>query len=262
MKRLKALVSLLAVVVGGCYSTYDPYYYDYAYYDPYYYGYDAYYAYGWYDPYGVYYYSTDPSAQVIDTEAAAKAIASRAPSFYTPAGCVTATATGSTVDYVYNGCEGEYGMVGVSGNVKLELSETAGQLAFSATSTDLTVGGRPYILDVDGTATSAGNQRTVTMRSRSRAPDVVDARNVQTTTTWEQGTGCVTINGQGGSTRGDKTVTATLTDYRRCQDQCPTAGRVTVDGEDGVFTAEFNGSSTATVRAPNGDTKDYDLQCQ
>jgi hypothetical protein len=165
------------------------------------------------------------------------------------------------VDYTFNGCEGGFGLVGVSGAVKLELSESAGQLAFKATSTDLNADGRPYIVDVDGTATRAGNERTVTMRSRSRAPDLVDSRNVQTTMTWEQGTGCVTLNGQGGSTSGDKTVTSTITDYRRCENACPTSGRVTVDGEEGVFTTEFDGSSTATVRAPNGDTKDYDLKC-
>jgi hypothetical protein len=198
----------------------------------------------------------------MDLDAAAAAIASRASSYYTPAGCATATASGATVNYTFNNCEGSYGLVGVSGAVKLELSESAGQLAFNATSTDLTAGEHPYILDVDGTATRAGNQRTVTMRSRSRAPDVVDSRNVQMTMSWEQGSGCVTLNGQGGSTRGDKTATSTITDYSRCTGQCPTSGKVTVEGEDGVFTTEFNGTNMVDVKAPNGDTKDYEIQCQ
>jgi len=262
MNRLKAaMVSLFAVGMWGCYDTYDPYYYDYSYYDPYYYAYDAYYAYGWVDPYGIYYYS-DPTAQVIDLNAAAAAIASRASTYYTPAGCVMATASGSTVSYTFDDCEGSYGLTGVSGAVKLELSESNGQLAFTATSSDLTVAGEPFILDMDGTATSAGNQRTVTVRSRSRAPSQVDSRDVQMTMTWEAGTGCVTLNGSGGSTRGDITTTSTITGYHRCAGQCPDSGKVTVDSKDGVFTTEFDGSDTAVVRAPNGDTKNFGLQCQ
>lgn len=262
MNRFKAaMVSLFAVVMGGCYSTYDPYYYDYAYYDPYYYGYDSYYAYGWVDPYGVYYYSSDPTAQAIDLNAAAAAIATRASTYYTPAGCVVATASGATVSYTFNNCEGGYGLTSVSGAVKLELSESNGQLAFMATSTDLTVGGAPFILDMSGTATAAGTQRTVMVRSHSRAPSQVDSRDVQITMSWEQGTGCVTLNGSGGSTRGDITTTSTITDYHRCVGQCPDSGKVTVDSKDGVFTTEFNGSNTAVVKAPNGDTKDYGLQC-
>jgi hypothetical protein len=146
--------------------------------------------------------------------------------------------------------------------VKLELMDTAGQLAFTATSSDLNAGGHPYILDLSGTATSAGTQRTVTMRSRSRAPDLADARDVQVTMSWEQGTGCVTLNGSGGSSRGDVTTTSTITDYTRCVGQCPSSGKVTVDSKDGVFTTEFNGTDTAVVRAPNGDTKNYGISCQ
>jgi hypothetical protein len=261
MKRLRAMASLFVMAMTGCYTAYDPYYYDYAYYDPYYYGYDAYYAYSWVDPYGVYYFSAPPTAQVIDLNAAAKAIADRAGTYYTPAGCAVATASGSTVSYTFNNCEGAFGLRSVSGAMMLELSESNGQLAFSATSTDLTVDGHPYTLDLNGTATRAGTQRSVTMRSQSRSPGQVDTRDEQVTMTWEQGSGCVTMNGQGGSTRGDKVTTSTVTNYQRCTNQCPTAGKVTVDGEDGVFTTEFNGTSTVEVTAPDGDKRKYDLQC-
>ncbi len=261
MKRFKAMLYLLVMAMTGCASTYyDPYYYDYAYYDPYWSGYDAYYAYGWVDPYGVYYFSA-PVAQQIDLEAAASAIASRAGTYFTPAGCAVATASGTTVNYTFNNCEGAFGLRSVSGAVKLELSESNGQLVFTASSTDLTAGGNPFILDLNGTATRAGTQRTVTMRSRSRAPNVVDSRDTQLTMTWEQGSGCVTLNGQGGSTRGDKVTTSTITGYQRCVDQCPTAGKVTVEGEDGVFTTEFNGTSSVKVTDPDGETKNFDLQC-
>ncbi|PTL79480.1 hypothetical protein [Vitiosangium sp. GDMCC 1.1324] len=263
MKRFKALMSLFVVAMTGCYSTYDPYYYDYAYYDPYYYGYDAYYAYSWVDPYGVYYYSAPtPMQNTIDLNAAATAIANRADAYYTPAGCAVATASGPTVNYTFNNCEGAFGLTSVSGAVKLELSESNGQLVLTGTSTDLTAGGHPFVLDLKATATRSGTQRAVTMTSHSHATDQVDSRDAQITMTWEQGSGCVTMNGQSGSTRGDKTVTSTITNYQRCQNQCPSAGKVTVDGKDGAFTTEFNGTSTVKVTGPNGDTKTYDFQCQ
>ncbi|KFA88680.1 hypothetical protein [Archangium violaceum] len=261
MKRFKAMVSLFAMTMTGCYATYyDPYYYDYAYYDPYWYGYDAYYAYSWVDPYGVYYFSAPVTAQV-DVNAAATAIADRANTYYTPAGCAGAVASGSTVTYNFNNCSGAFGLNSVSGTVRLELSETNGQLVLKASSTDLTAGGRPYILDLDAVATRSGTQRVVTMTSRSRSPDTADSRNEQITMNWEQGSGCVTMNGQGGSTRDDLTTTATVSNFQRCENQCPSAGKVTVESKDGAFTTEFNGSSTATVTGPDGDTKRYELNC-
>lgn len=261
MKRFKAMVSLLAVAMGGCSSTYDDYYYDYAYYDSYWYGYDVYYAYTWVDPYGVYYFSAPPSSQAVDLNAAATAIASRAGTYFTPSGCVVATATGSTVDYTFNACQGAFGLRTVSGAVKLELSQSEDQLGFAATSTNLTVDGNPFILDLSGTATRADNQRSVMLTSRSRAPERTDSREEKVTITWEQGSGCVTMNGQGSSTRGSATTTTTISNYQRCVDQCPTSGTVSVDGKDGTFSGEFDGSSTFWVTAPDGTMHKYDLNC-
>ncbi|MGZ3460941.1 MAG: hypothetical protein ACXU86_20830 [Archangium sp.] len=260
MKRFLAMAALLAVAMTGCYSTYDPYYYDYTYYDPSWYGYDAYYAYSWVDPYGVYYFS-GPSAAQIDLNAAATAIANRADAYYTPAGCAMATASGPTVNYTFNNCDGAFGLRSISGAVRLDLSESNGQLVLTGSSTDLTAGGHPFILDLTATATRSGTQRSVTMTSHSRAPDLTDSRNEQITMTWEQGSGCVTLNGQGGSTRGGITTTSTITGYQTCVNQCPSAGKVTVEGPNGAFTTEFNGSSTVQVTGPNGSTKNYTLQC-
>jgi hypothetical protein len=150
----------------------------------------------------------------------------------------------------------------VSGALELELSESNGQLVFTATSSNLTADDNPFILDLKATATRAGTQRSVTIMSNSRSPDLVDSREAQITMTWEQGSGCVTMNGQGGSTRGGLVTTSTITGYQRCMNQCPTAGRVTVESEKGVFTTEFNGSSTVEVTDPDGEKQSYDLNCQ
>ncbi len=111
------------------------------------------------------------------------------------------------------------------------------------------------------TPTSRSLKRAVTMTSRSHSPDLVDSRNEQISMNWEQGSGCVTLNGQGGSTRGGLTTTATLTGVQRCENQCPSAGKVTVESKNGVFSTEFNGTSSVNVTDPDGETKRYELNC-
>ena len=123
MKHLiKWLAVGLGLVVGqscytGTYDYYDPYYYDYTYYDPYYYGYDTAYAYTWVDPiYDDFYYVWNggpPNA--FDLATVASTIATKATDYY-GTGCLTATASGATVSFVYNGCTGPLGLNAVSGN--------------------------------------------------------------------------------------------------------------------------------------------------
>ncbi len=261
MKQFKAMVSLFAVVMTGCYSTYDPYYYDYTYYDPYWYGYDAYYTYGWVDPYGVYYFSDLGAMQSPDLNAAATAIANRASTYFTPTGCVVATASGPKVSYNFNNCDGPFGLTSVSGTLQLGLSQNNGQLVLTATSSDLTAGGHPFMLDMTATATRTGTQRSVTVTSHSHSPELADSRDAQFTMNWEQGSGCVTLDGQSNASRGNLSTSSTVTGYQRCVDQCPSAGKVEVTTNSGVFTTQFNGSSKIEVTAPDGNKKSYDLHC-
>jgi hypothetical protein len=264
MKRLLAMITVLGSMISGCAAYYDPYYYDYAYYDPYYYGYDSAYVYGWVDPYGTVYFSSTSAAQTttIDLTNAAAQIAAGAKSYYTPPECVTATASGPTVNYLFEDCAGPFGLRSVSGQAALNLSETNGQLGLTASSTNLEVDGRPFILDLTATATRAGTQRVVTISSSSRSPAVVDSRTSQSTMSWEQGSGCIEVSGQGGSTRDDLTTTSTVTGYLRCADQCPSAGTVTVQNVEGTFTATFDGTDNLQVTAPDGSQKDYNLNCE
>lgn len=263
MKRLLSKLGLVLLALSGCYGSYyyDPYYYDYVYYDPYWYGYDAAYAYTWVDPYGVYYFA---QTSTIDLNAAAGQIAARAGTYFTPAGCLTATASGTTVQYTFSQCSGGFGLKTITGSATVALSEDDGQLVLTASSSDLRIDGEPFILDLTATASRAGAQRTVTINSRSRAPDQVDSREALSTLTWEQGSGCYEMNGQGGSTRGDLSATSTVTGYRRCTNSstCPSAGEVTVQGPGGAFSAAFDGSGNLQVSAPDGSGRRYDLQCQ
>lgn len=265
MRLLLALLGICVFGVAGCSSSaYDPYYYDYAYYDPYYYGYDVYWTYTWVDPYGVYYFAEAPAQggrSAIDVNAAAAAIAQRASSFYTPQGCVTALATGATVNYTFNNCSGEQGIKSISGNATLTVTDSNGQLLLKGTSGNLTVNGRTWNLDLTAIATMSGTQRSVTFTSKSASPDLFATRQAQGTITWQQGTGCIDANGAGSSTRGNLSATSTVAGYHRCDAKCATAGTATVQSQQGTFTGKYDGSSTFVVTAPNGDTRNFDLAC-
>ncbi len=264
--RLPCLAMLLS---AGCWDStaavYDPYYYDYGYYDAYYYSYDTAYAYTWVDPiYDDFYaFAVTPAPTTpFDATAAAAKIASTANTYYLPAGCAQATSSGGTVSYAFNNCSGPGGLVGLNGNVTLTLSSSQSQLSFSATSSGLSINGDPYNLNLQGTGTQAGTQRVLTLTSGSFSPSRLDSRSATATASWTKGSGCFTVNGQSQSTRGDKSATATLTDYNRCTNQCPTSGTVTVETSSGVFTANFDGGATTQVSGPNGSAQTYDLRCQ
>lgn len=267
MKHLKWLAVCLGMASGpGCYTAgyYDPYYYDYVYYDPYYYAYDVGYTYTWVDPVydDFYYYARGggpSSPNVLDLSSIASRIATSVNNYY-GSGCVTATPSGATVSFVYSGCTGPLGLAAITGNVLLTLSENAGQLAMAAKSTNLTVGGDPYNLDVSATVPSSGGALMVT--SRSYSPARVDSRQAETTVTWVKGSGCFDVTGQSQSARGDLSASSSLTGYHRCSGQCPTSGTVTVNAPSGTFTGTFDGSNKLVVTAPNGEPKNYDLNCQ
>ena len=264
MGKRRLALAVFVLSMSNCYvATYDPYYYDYAYYDPYYYGYDGYWGYTWIDPYGVYYYSQAGAgtAQALDVNAAASAIAARASSYFHPSDCVSATATGATVSYRFSNCAGDFGIQSMSGTATLTVSNPDGQIVLHGTSSDLTINGRPYVLDLTTTAKLDGSERIATFSSSSRSPDLFQSRHAEGTITWQQGSFCIDDDGSGSSARGKLNSTAKLSLYRRCGTSCPSSGKVTVDGPSGTFTGTFNGTPSFVVTAPNGDEKTYTLQC-
>ncbi|MFB1481445.1 hypothetical protein [Corallococcus sp. RDP092CA] len=266
MKRMRrALLSLALGASLGCTSTYDPYYYDNVYYDPYYGAYDAAWSYAWVDPvYGYWYYSLPvlPQQNTVDPDAAAAQLAANVDTAFTPAGCATATASGATVNYTFNDCTAVISLTQLTGNVQVTLSNNQGQLAATASSNNLTINGEPYTLSLQiSGAPPQGDQRQVTIVSKSFSPDHLDSRMTQGTVTWVEGSGCITVDSQTQSTRGSLSSTSTVSGYQRCEHQCPSAGTVRVETSEGAFTTTFNGSSTVQVTAPNGDNKSFNLDC-
>ncbi|RKH10222.1 hypothetical protein D7X74_27900 [Corallococcus sp. CA047B] len=274
MKKTKRALGFLSLLASaGCADTYyDPYYYDTAYYDPYYGSYDAAWSYAWVDPvYDDWYYSLPVQPKSIgrgqlqapvDVNAAAARLAASASSIFTPAGCASATSSGAMVNYALNNCTAKIGLDQLSGNVQLVLSDNQGQLAIAATSTDLSINGAPYNLSMQiaGAPPEAG-QRKVTITSTSFSPERFDTRSSESTVTWVEGSGCFTLNSQSRSTRNNFSATSTVSGYQRCDNQCPSAGTVTVETSEGTFSSSFDGSNTVKVTTPGDDIKTYPIDC-
>ncbi|MBZ4333401.1 MULTISPECIES: hypothetical protein [unclassified Corallococcus] len=268
MKRMKAALLFLSLGAGagmGCATTYDPYYYDTVYYDPYYGAYDAAWAYTWVDPvYGYWYYAIGnvQAMATVDPNTAASQLAANASTAFTPAGCVTATATGATVNYAFNNCTAPVSLTQISGNVELVLSDNQGQLAATATSNQLTINGEPYNLSLQIAGQPPdGDTRKVTVTSNSFSPNRFDSRTSQSTVTWTGGSGCITVDSTTQATKGGLNSTSTVSGYQRCDHQCPTAGMVQVDTTEGTFTTTFDGTNTARVTAPNDEIKTFNIDC-
>ena len=256
MARRLTWAALLGAVLAGCYVAYDPYYWDYPYWDPYYYGYEGYLVSEWSE-------SADASAAgaLVDLESTAAALAADTARF-TPAGCATASSSGTTLTYAFSGCEGPFEVGAFSGSATLRLSESNGALVLTATSDDLVLDGRPFVLDLRATTTRTGTRHVAAVESRSHAPDEVDAREASGTVSWEAESGCLELTGHGGSTRGSLDLTSTLTAYERCARACPIGGEVAVRGAEGLFSARFDGSPALIVVGPNGEQETHELRCR
>lgn len=266
-KQLVALAAGLTMAVGagagGCAYGYDPYYYDYTYYDPYYYGYDTYYAYTWVDPIYSDYYALSGSGATtpVDLNAWASTMASRVNSYY-GSGCATATASGATVAYAFNNCVGPGGKGSTSGNISVALTQAAsGEVTITATSSDLTVNGERYVLDMSMVPSTSNGQSAIAITSKSYSPSRFDSRDAQITLSWVQGSGCFDANGTSQGTRGGMNATATLSGYHQCTNMCPSAGTISVAAPKGAFTSTFNGSDQFSVAGPDGTTHSYDMNC-
>lgn len=262
MKRSLALLALIFSALS-CYIYYDPYYYAYGYYDPYYYGYDGYLVYVSVDPHDSFYLSSSPPGPPVlsDLNTSAADMASRSGQTFQPGGCATATASGATVTYTFNDCAGHFGIGSISGTTAITLSQDNGELVLTGNSSDLSVDGKPSVLDFTAIVTEDGHRRTARITSNTRRPDQVDSRHSEGTISWTQGSGCIEVSGHGTSTRGPLSVTSSIDALQRCEATCPT-GTVTVKGGDSVFSARFNGSSAETVSDPGGRSRNYSIDCR
>lgn len=192
----------------------------------------------------------DPVAAATTPEAAATMAVAAAPTYYQPAGCVVATAAGTTATYQFTNCRGPYGLVSLNGTLTAQyVSRSVSGWTVHVTGS-LQANSTTLRPDATVAVSSAGATRTATVTvagSGTGRRGVTYSNRGTYTASWD-GT-CFGINGSVTSTSDAAgSVTFTASNYRRCRGECPAAGgALSVSGASGSTTITYSGGATATV---------------
>jgi hypothetical protein len=196
-------------------------------------------------------------------------IALNAQTRWNPAGCATATASGSNVTVTLNDCTGPRGLLHVTGELDLAVSVSlSGEISVHATSTALMV--NRAVLDIDATATYAVSGTTHTLQVQTqgsgtgpRGNDVEHSGNY--TITWDTASDCRSIAGMWSTTITGTNVSAERSNdvnLMRCGTGCPT-GMLTHHFLGGAsMTVTFDGTAVAQWSTSAGKTGTINLTCQ
>jgi hypothetical protein len=196
-------------------------------------------------------------------------IAANAPARFTPAGCATATATGSNVKLELNDCTGPRGLLHVSGELDLTASVSiTGAISVHAAATALMV--NRATIDIDSDATYAVNGTTHTLQVQTQGSGTGPRGNDidhtgQYTITWDTSSQCGSIAGHwstelsNGSASVERSNDVNL---MRCAAGCPT-GMLTHHFLGGAsLTVTFDGTAVAQWSTSTGKSGTVNLACQ
>ncbi|MEW5738550.1 MAG: hypothetical protein AB1938_06460 [Myxococcota bacterium] len=201
---------------------------------------------------------SDEVAQPVSAtgEALAQAAAARVPTRMTPSGCVVATQMGATVTYVLTNCTGPWGLVKVSGTLTVVYSRGMGG-AVQAVVTGNGIKANNATFDVNATVNAtqaAGVKRAqVTSQSTGTGPRGASLeRQGSYTVTWDEASGCLTLDGVWETKVALRSWTTTVTAFKKCAGACPAAGgSIVVEAARLTVTLTYDGSSTAAWTANN-----------
>jgi len=207
------------------------------------------------------------AAGKLATAAAAATAAATVGTFFKPAGCVTATANGTTVAYEFKSCTGPLGLVAVNGKLTASFSLVSNGVEIDVQSETLTLGKTPVEQSAKVTVTFDGTVRKVTWdggykgtTNRNKLP-IEHTANY--TTEFDTATGCVKWNGSGSTTIAERGLTVNVTGYERCGSlwYCPKSGTISATGKQSglSITLDYLGGGQARITGPNGNSWDYKM---
>lgn len=197
--------------------------------------------------------------QATPTDVAA-AIQARLSTRFQPAGCATATATGTAVNVTFAGCTGPRGLRTVEGTLTLSVvSASATEVTLNATAPSIQIGAAELVLDATATYSTKASGASLTVQSRSGGVGPFGhslEHTGQYVATWDGD--CARVAGQW-TTALDGRQRATEIDLRRCTASCATGtvtrvtrdGRtitITLDGAMASWTSSTGRSGTLPVR--------------
>lgn len=209
-----------------------------------------------------------PCGMLTAERAAAEAAARPAVALY-PESCVEKTADDATVHVSFDGCTGPFGRMRLDGGVDA-LFEVTGECRLRADLHDTGLKGndrpleyqatadievQPGVHDIDWNAHVSGTTR------RGRSIEQVSVMHV----VLDRATSCRTLEGTTDGNVDGFEYDWGVTDMSICPGQCPSSGIVKAAWHRGRrernFKVEFDGSSTAHVTLPSGDTRDVAMVC-
>jgi hypothetical protein len=189
------------------------------------------------------------------------------PTFYAPAGCVTAETQGASITRRFLDCSGPWGLSLISGTLTASYSvDATGLLRVQVSANSINLRGATIDYEAEATLATNGATRTMTYVGTLEGTTVRGRSFTHTgqwTATWDIGASCITVNGASENEVLDgRTATVTLDGYERCADACPSAGTITVAD---VATGEtvrvtLDGSAVATLTV-GGAASEFTLAC-
>jgi hypothetical protein len=194
-------------------------------------------------------------------EGVAAFIQMRAPTRFSPAGCATATRSGSTVTLVFAGCTGPRGLRTVDGTITVNAMAAPSGIAITATGTDVQIGQATIDLDSMATYSVANGTASLVVSTTSSGVGPLGreiTHDGDYTVTWTAT--CVAIEGAWSTEAGDLRRSTTA-DLMRCQDECPSGNVTRNTFNNRVITLTFDGTSTATWSTSAGRSGTFQLSC-
>ena len=196
-------------------------------------------------------------------------IAANAPARFSPAGCATASATGSDVKLTLDDCSGPRGLLHVTGELDLTASVAlSGTISVHASATALMVNRAVLDIDSDATYAVSGTTHTLTVQTMGsgtgpRGNDI--DHSGQYTIQWDTTSQCGSIAGHWGTELSNGSASADRSNdvnLARCAGGCPT-GMLTHHFLGGAsLTVTFDGSAVAQWSTSTGKSGTVNLSCQ
>ncbi|MDB4969704.1 MAG: hypothetical protein JWN44_5393 [Myxococcales bacterium] len=188
------------------------------------------------------------------------------PTWWQPASCVKTSAELNVVTYTLDNCTGPSGLVHVTGSAVVTYSAAADGIHASGTASALQVNGTT--MDLSAAANypvTNGTKKLVVATNGSgvgpRGNSIT--RNGSYRLTWNDATGCGTLDGAWSTGINHATWATSISNYAQCIGHCPTSGRLAhTGGLSGVtVTVDFDGSSQARWTSSRGHSGTIGLFC-
>lgn len=213
------------------------------------------------------------SLSEIDPDKAAAQVAGNPTALY-PTGCVSRAKdpTNPRVAHVtFTDCTGPFGLVHLSGEEVVTFSAgPGGALHADIAGVDLTANDKPITFSATADITIDGAARNVKWQgtwTHVNDHGVTVSHTSDLRIDVDTAAGCATSNGNAKTTVASREVDTTVSDYEVCRNSdgalsCP-SGTVTHTGKlsGKVVTVTFDGTDTAAVSGPRGNSFDVPLVC-